>query len=497
MKFYVTTPIYYVNAKPHIGHCYTTIAADCLARYHRMKGKNVFFLTGTDEHGDKIFQAAKEKGITVEQFTDEMSEIFKKMWEKFNISYSRFIRTTENQHTETVRKVFKKLMDNGDIYLGEYSGYYCVPCEFFIPKTKIDENNPVCPDCGRPVKILKENSYFFRLSKYEKKLLDYFEKNPSIIQPSFRIDEVKNFISQGLLDLSITRQGSVWGIESPTPERYSIYVWFDALINYLTAAEYSENGIGEYWPPDVQLIGKDILRFHTIIWPAILMALGLTLPQKIFAHGWWTVGSEKISKSKGNIIDPVFLSERFGIDGLRYFLLREVPFGLDGEYSEEKFLKRFNSDLANDLGNLVNRTLNLVEKLFNGILPDVYLSSEMENLFDSVIKNVDIYMNNVAFSDALIEIWKIIGELNKLLDREKPWNASQESAKNTISQCISGISIVSLLIYPFIPETSNRIWKMLNIQYTDTNVILNKDVLKFSAGTKTGKRDILFMRIKK
>ncbi|HXK44570.1 MAG TPA: methionine--tRNA ligase, partial [bacterium] len=415
MKFYVTTPIYYINAQPHIGHCYTTIAADCLARYHRMKGKDVFFLTGTDEHGDKIAQAAEKKGVTIEQFTDEMSDMFKKIWNTLNISYTRFIRTTEKEHQHNVSEVFKKLMENGDIYQGEYSGYYCVPCECFIPKTKIDQSNPICPDCNRSVKILTEKSYFFRLSKYQQALINYFEKNPDMIQPQFRLEEVKSFISQGLNDLSVTRQGSIWGVQSPTPEKYTVYVWFDALLNYLTGVRYKRDEANQYWPPDVQLIGKDILRFHAIIWPALLMALGLELPEKIFAHGWWTVGSEKISKSRGNIIDPIDLINRFGVDGFRYFLLKEVPFGLDGEFSEEKFIKRFNSDLANDLGNLVNRTLNLVEKLFNGSIPVGYVSSGMEQLVDRVMTDVDKSMNNVSFSDALNEIWKIVGELNKVL----------------------------------------------------------------------------------
>ncbi|MCM8764209.1 MAG: methionine--tRNA ligase [Candidatus Omnitrophica bacterium] len=496
MKFYITTPIYYINAHPHIGHCYTTIAADCLSRYHRMTGKDVFFLTGTDEHGDKIAQAAEERGITVQEFTKEMADVFKKMWQKLDISYTRFIQTTEKEHQDTVRAVFKKLMNSGDIYMGQYSGYYCVPCECFIPKAKIDENNPLCPDCGRPVKVIKENSYFFRLSKYEKPLMEYLNHNPDIIQPEFRLDEVKNFILQGLTDLSVTRQGAVWGIESPTPEKYSVYVWFDALINYLTAVKYADGRTNKFWPPDVQLLGKDILRFHAIIWPAILIALGLELPRKIFAHGWWTIGKEKMSKSKGNVIDPVYLIDRFGVDGFRYFLLREVPFGLDGEYSEEKFIKRFNSDLANDLGNLVNRTLNLVEKLFGGVIPDGFLSTEMEKLFDNVIANVDRFINEVAFSDGLAEIWKLVSELNKLLDSEKPWNAAFESAKRTIAQCISGIGIISLLVYPTLPETSKKIWRMLNIEIKENNVFLSKDILRSLSGRKSGKREILFMRIK-
>ncbi|MGC8804685.1 MAG: methionine--tRNA ligase [Candidatus Ratteibacteria bacterium] len=496
MKFYITTPIYYINARPHIGHCYTTIAADCLSRYHRMKGKDVLFLTGTDEHGEKIAQAAEKKGVTIEQFTDEMSDVFKKMWSKLNISYTRFIRTTEKEHENTVSEVFKKLMENGDIYHGEYSGYYCVPCECFIPKTKIDQTNPMCPDCNRPVRILTENSYFFRLSRYENALINYFEKNPDMIQPRFRLEEVKSFISQGLNDLSVTRQGSIWGIPSPTPEKYTIYVWFDALLNYLTGAGYKNGNTNEYWPPDVQLIGKDILRFHAIIWPALLLALGLKLPKTIFAHGWWTVDSEKISKSKGNIIDPIDLINRFGVDGFRYFLLREVPFGLDGEFSEEKFIKRFNSDLANDLGNLVNRTLNLVEKLFNGMIPTGYVSSELEQLVDSVLINVDKTMGDVRFSDALSEIWKIIGELNKLLDTEKPWNSPLTNAKNTLSQCIAGIHIISLFVYPFMPETTQKIWKILNLPHDENEIFLNKDGLKIPEGIKSSQREILFQRIK-
>jgi methionyl-tRNA synthetase len=497
MKFYITTPIYYVNAQPHIGHSYTNIAGDCLARFYRLTEKEVFFLTGTDEHGDKILQSAQKENIKPQDYVDKMSQKYKDLWTELGISYDKFIRTTEEQHQQTVKSIFEKLLKKDDIYPGEYKGYYCIYCENFIPKTKAGDNI-VCPDCLRPVQIVSEKSYFFRLSKYQTKLKEYLKTHKDFIQPSFRYDEVYNFIEQGLEDLSVTRASTLWGITSPTPEKFPIYVWFDALINYLTASDYliDNNKFNQLWPPSIQLIGKDILRFHDIIWPAMLLSLDVELPQKIFAHGWWILGKEKISKSRGNIINPLDVAKKWTVDGFRYFLLREVPFGLDGEYSEEKITKRYNSDLANDFGNLVNRTLNLMEKKHNNALPEKFSCENIYNLAEEIKKSFEEKMAQLAFSESLEQIWKLVSYLNKYLDTEKPWNLQGETEEKILYQCMEGIRILSIFLFPFIPFTSKKIWDILNLDYSEKTINFSEIKKPFQPGHKIKTRTILFERIK-
>ncbi|MDD3726213.1 MAG: methionine--tRNA ligase [Candidatus Ratteibacteria bacterium] len=495
MKVYITTPIYYINAEPHIGHAYTTIAADTLARFYRMAGYDVFFLTGTDEHGQKIYDAAKKQNVSIKDFVDRNTETYRKLWNMLHISYTRFIRTTELEHEETVRNIFTKLLQKGDLYKDDYTGYYCIPCESYaIPE---DENNPLCPDCKRPMNKISEPSYFFRISKYTKQLEKYIEEN-NFVKPDFRKNEVLNFIRSGLHDVSITRKNVEWGISAPVSENYTIYVWFDALINYLSGIGYlhNENLFSKFWPPDVQFIGKDIIRFHHIIWPCLLFALDLPLPKTIFAHGWWTSGKDKISKSKGNTISPEKIIDEYGLDALRYFLLREVPFGLDGEYSEDIFKKRYNSDLANDLGNLVNRTLNLVETKMSGIIGNIPANMEIIKITGEVFEKYQAKMQKIAFSEALEEIWRYISFLNRFLDEKAPWREGCSNVEEILNNTIYGIRSAIIMLTPFIPDASIRIWQMLGLEETPESngfKLLNQ---KIPEGIKTNKREIIFPRKK-
>ncbi|MCX8082447.1 MAG: methionine--tRNA ligase [bacterium] len=495
MKIYITTPIYYINAEPHIGHTYTTIAADTLARFYRMSDYDVFFLTGTDEHGQKIYEAAQKQNITINEFVDRNSTIYKNLWDTLNISYTRFIRTTEPMHVETVKKIFVKLLEKGDLYKGEYTGYYCTPCESYaIPE---DESNPLCPDCKRQMSKISEPSYFFRISKYAKQLEKFIEEN-NFVKPDFRKNEVLNFIRSGLYDVSITRKNVEWGISAPTSEGYTIYVWFDALINYLSGIGYmqDDNSFLKYWPPDVQFIGKDIIRFHHIIWPCLLLALDLPLPKTIFAHGWWISGKDKISKSKGNIVSPQNIIAEYGLDAFRYFLLREVPFGLDGEYSEDGFKKRYNSDLVNDLGNLVNRTLNLIETKTQGVISNVTPDTSLVNLAITSSEKYFEKMEKIAFSEALEEIWKLVSYLNRFLDEKAPWREGCSNVKEILYSTIYGIRNVSIMLAPFIPFSSLRIWQMIGFDgdpNRDGFKLLNQ---KMSEGIRIKKREIIFPRKK-
>ena len=370
--FYLTTPIYYPSGNLHIGHAYTTVAGDAMARYKRMRGFDVMYLTGTDEHGQKIQEKAEEKGVTPKQYVDEMVAGIKDLWSKLDISYDDFIRTTDERHTVVVAKIFEQLLAQGDIYLGEYEGWYCTPCESYFTELQLTEEGN-CPDCGRPVQKVKEESYFFKVSKYADRLLQYYEENPGFIQPESRKNEmINNFIKPGLEDLAVSRTTFDWGIKIPSNPKHVIYVWVDALTNYITALGYGsedESKYQKYWPADVHLVGKEIVRFHTIYWPIMLMALDLPLPKKVFAHGWLLMKDGKMSKSKGNVVDPVTLIDRYGLDSLRYYLLREVPFGSDGVFTPESFVERLNFDLANDLGNLLNRTVAMINKYFDGVIP--------------------------------------------------------------------------------------------------------------------------------
>ncbi len=508
--FYITTPIYYPSDKLHIGHAYTTVAGDAMARYKRLRGYDVWYLTGTDEHGQKIERKAQEKGQTPQQFVDGIVSGIQELWKKLDISYDDFIRTTEGRHKQVVEQVFTRLVEQGDIYKGEYEGWYCTPCESFFLERQLEKGN--CPDCGRPVELLKEESYFFRMSNYADRLLDYYQEHLDFIQPESRKNEmINNFIKPGLEDLAVSRTTYDWGIKVVGDPKHVIYVWIDALLNYITALGYGTDDDSKYksfWPADVHLVGKEIVRFHTIYWPIMLMALELPLPKKVFAHGWLLMKDGKMSKSKGNVIDPNLLIDRYGLDALRYYLLREVPFGSDGTFTPENFVERLNFDLANDLGNLLNRTVAMIDKYFEGVIPTyegqvTAFDAPLEAAAGETIRAVEAAMEKMEFSVALASIWQLVSRTNKYIDETQPWVLAKDEATRrelgaVMYHLAESLRIISILIQPFLTNAPNLIWGQLGVN-ADSAELTGWDSTKtfglLPAGTRVSKGAPLFPRL--
>jgi methionyl-tRNA synthetase len=469
-NYYITTPIYYINDVPHIGHAYTTCAADVMARYKRILGYDVFFLTGVDEYGQKVEKAAFANGITPKELADRMVPTFTDLWKLLNVTNTGFVRTTSEDHRKVVQYLFETISRKGDIYLGEYEDWYCVPCESYF--TELQANEGKCPDCGRPLERLKEESYFFRMSAYGDPLLRHLEEHKDFVLPDVRYNEVASFVKGGLRDLSVSRTSFTWGVPVPEDDRHVIYVWFDALANYLTGVGFlKDNDLFErFWPCDAHLIGKDILRFHAVYWPSFLMSAGLELPKQVFAHGWWTVEGQKMSKSVGNVVNPVEVAQTFGVDEFRFFLFREVPFGLDGDFSKEAMVARINGDLANDFGNLVSRSANMIGKFLDGKLQrpgesggtDEHLIGQIAALVHGYEKEMEIF----SFYKALANVFEITSLLNKYIDTEAPWKLAKEQPSRiptVLYNIWNGVRIASLLLYPFMPTKTGQVWKAIGI----------------------------------
>ncbi len=468
--FYITTPIYYVNDVPHIGHAYTTIAADAIARYHRMKGQRVFFLTGTDEHGEKVHKSAVQQGVSPKELADRVVTRFQGLTPALHITNDDFIRTSEQRHYASVQNLFRKSLANGDIYLGTYEGWYCTPCESYWTDLQLAGGN--CPECRRPVERRKEPSYFFRLSSYQRPLLDYYQRNPAFIRPESRRNEVVSFVAGGLNDLSLSRTSLTWGIPVPDDPAHVIYVWYDALTNYITGVGYPDGGerYEAFWPADIHIVGKDILRFHAVFWPAFLLSAGLAPPLGVFAHGWWTVEGQKMSKSLGNVVDPYEMVRTYGADAFRYFLLREVPFGLDGDFSRKALVQRINSELANDFGNLLNRSLGMLGKYFTGRVPPPGRPEEGERALkaraEEALRAVDGAMEELELHRALSAIWDLVKAANKYVDSTAPWTIAKDPAGRdrlgtVLYTVLEAARICVLLSAPFVPLAAQKMWEAL------------------------------------
>ena len=491
MSKYITTPIYYVNGEAHIGHAYTTFIADSMARYERLKGEDTFFLTGTDEHGQKIEESAEKAGKPTQQFADEISATFKNLWDEFGISYDKFIRTTDAEHMKGVQKAFEVMFAKGDIYKDFYEGHYCVSCETFFPETQLVDGE-FCPDCGRSTSVVKEESYFFKLSKYQDKLLEHYKNNPEFIMPKSRANEVINFVEGGLRDLSVTRTSFSWGVKMPSSindDKHVMYVWLDALLNYVTALGYgSDEKLMHYWPADVHFVGKDILRFHAIYWPAFLMSLDLPLPKHIGAHGWWTRDGEKMSKSKGNVVSPKEVADAYGVENLRYFMLREVPFGQDGDFSQRAFIDRINSELSNDLGNLLNRIIGMSGKYSDFVIDskdvEQYHTKELQKM-NEVLDSLDDFMQNLQTHRYLEELWKLFAIGNGVIQEYEPWvkmkNDRKDEALATVAVVANILAKAAVMLHPVMPETTKIIADALSFEINHESykeLILEKKLLK-------------------
>ncbi|MGI6565948.1 MAG: methionine--tRNA ligase [Limnochordia bacterium] len=503
-RYYVSTPIYYPSDRLHIGHVYTTTVADCIARWHRFIGDDVLFLTGSDEHGQKIERIASSQGIEPKSYVDKIVDSFKVLWKRYNISYDDFVRTTDERHRRVVQEVFRRIYAKGDIYKGEYKGWYCTPCEAFWVETKLQDGN--CPDCGRPVELVKEESYFFRLSNYADRLLRHIEENPEFIQPESRRNEMVSFIKSGLEDLCVSRTTFDWGIPVPMDDDHVIYVWIDALTNYLTGSGFlqDEEQFARYWPADLHLVGKEIVRFHTIIWPIILMALDLPLPKTVFGHGWLLMEHDKMSKSKGNVVDPLELADEFGVDAIRYFLLREVSFGQDGNFSRRALIDRINADLANDLGNLLHRSVAMIGRYREGVIPQpgalTELEQDLQKLAAAAAADVNRHIDGLEINAALSAIWRLVSRANKYIDEAEPWTLNKTGQSERLDTVLyhlgETLRILALLVKSFMPETGDKMWAQLGISQPIESCRFEDTAWGgLQPGTKVVKGDPIFPRI--
>lgn len=510
-NYFITTPIYYVNDVPHIGHAYTTIAADVLARWKRLNGHPVFFLTGTDEHGQKIAAVAEEKKVPPKEYVEQIVAEYKRLWKVLNITNDDFIQTTEERHQTVVQNFFEKLKAKGHIYKGTYEDWYCVQDETYFTEAELAEGKK-CPSCGRKVEKLKEESYFFRLSHFEERLLAFYRDNPNFLAPASRASEIINFVKSGLRDLSVSRTRIKWGVPVPSDPGHVVYVWFDALINYTSAPGLDPRAdnpmqppFSQSWPADVHFVGKEIFRFHAVIWPAMLMALGIPLPKKVFAHGWWTVEGEKMSKSLGNVVDPHEMSEKFGVDAFRYFLLREVNFGSDGDFSRKSLLSRYNSELANNLGNLLQRTTTLLVKNMDGVIPAKTAMPTLLQDLPAVLKQIQSHYDNMAFNDVLNLIYGLMMKTNKFIDDKAPWKLGADQKEllgDILLECLGTLRVLAVLLFPFMPTKTQELWERLGeegkIEERGKEILASLEKgqwIPYKEGQRVVKGSPLFMRM--